>query len=427
METSNVTAVILAGGIGSRFKPFATNKTLFPFLNKPVIQHTLEMVAHSGLKNIVIATSDDNHEWLETYARESLSGITVTLKKQAEALGMADALLALEDVLPESNIVIMNAGDLVGEHLLPEFLSQLGDQYAVITGMVTPTYQPLGYLVLDGERVTGVMEKPGADNMPSDVANLMFHYFSQPGEFISKLKELQVGADSDDIYEQALTELMQANDFGVYRYTGPWQKLKYGHHVLSMTEFFLKEIKAFQHESAQVHESATVEGEVYLDANARVHAGATIIGPAYIGPNVIIGNGSLVRQSIVEADAVVGYGSEIARSYVGPKSDLHHAYVGDSVLENAVHFGYGSHTANLRFDQKNVPVKFPDGTVIDSERNKLGALMASKSELGVNSSLLPGVTIGAESVVYPGSIVHQSIGDRQILKWKQEQSVVERA
>ncbi len=426
MATTPITAVILAGGIGSRFRPFVTNKTLFPFLNKPIIQHTLEMIVQSGIENIVIATSDDNHGWLESYCSSAHAHTNIVLKKQAEPLGMADALLALESVLPDKNILVMNAGDMVGSHLIPEILQSIDGQYAVITGMVTPTYQPLGYLILENDHVVGIAEKPGANNMPSDVANLVFHYFSQPGEFLNELKTLQANSDADDVYEQALTTLMQTHEFGLYRYSGPWQKLKFGHHVLNMTEFFLQDLKGFQHESAKVHESATVIGEVHISENATIHTGATIVGPTYIGPGAVVGNNALVRQSIVEANAVVGYGSEVARSYVGPNSDLHHAYVGDSVLENTVHFGYASHTANLRFDNKNVPIKFPDGTVIDSERPKLGALIASHCELGVNSSLLPGVTLGTNSLIYPASVVHDSIGDHQILKWKQEQTVVER-
>lgn len=412
---SDITAVILAGGIGKRFSPFVTDKTLFPFMGRSLLWRTLKMVEQAGIQRVILATNPYNHEWVESVGNEL--SLSITTHRQETPNGMADALLSLAEVLPERDIVVMNAGDMVEEHLLPELLNSIQEQPIVLTGMVTPSYQPLGYFVLDGDRIVAIQEKPGAENMPSDVANLVFHYFSQPGQFIQALRSITDNSN-DDIYEQALTQMMSQQGVGLYRYTGRWQKLKFGHHVLDMMQFLLTNLQGLISDSAQIADTARIHGNVVIEEGVRIFDGATIVGPCFVGKNAVIGNNALVRESILEESAVVGFGSEVARSYIGPSCDLHHAYVGDSVLEKKVHFGYGAHTANLRFDHKPITVKDLKNRQ-ETDKVKLGALIAEGAELGVNVSLLPGVTVGQNALVFPGMVVNECVPDNSIARYKE--------
>lgn len=411
---SDITAVILAGGIGKRFTPFITDKTLFPFMGKSLLWRTIKMVQDADISHVIVATNPYNHAWVESIQPEFT--LDITAHRQEQPNGMGDALLSLADILPERDILVMNAGDMVEPHLLPELLARAEGQEVVVTGMVTPTYQPLGYFVLEGDRVQAIAEKPGADNMPSDVANLVFHYFSQPGEFLSELRNVQDNTN-DDLYEQALSSMMRQKVVSLYRYTGRWQKLKYCFHVLDMIQFFLHDLPSFVDPSATIADTARLHGNVVVEAGAKIFDGATIVGPCYIGKNAIIGNNALVRESIIENDSVVGFSTEVARSYVGEGCDLHHAYVGDSVLEKQIHFGYGAHTANVRFDKKPITVKDLRNEQ-QTDKVKVGSMIAAGSELGVNVSLLPGVTIGQSSLVYPGLVVAESIPDSAIFRPK---------
>ncbi len=421
---SDVTAVILAGGIGKRFVPFVTDKTLFSFLGKSLLERTLEMVNEAGITKVVLAVNPYNQSWVEE-AKKKFPHLNLQSALQAQPRGMGDALLSVKALLPEKDIIVMNAGDMVERRLLSELLAFSAGKYAVLTGMRTTSYQPLGYFILDGEQnITGIMEKPGADKMPSDLANLVFHYFSNAAEFVGLVESAQTNSPegSDDVYEQALNQLMQRQRISAYRYEGSWQKLKYGHHVLDMVAYFLQPLSRSISPEATVAPTAVINGEVVIESGVKILDGAVIQGPCYIGPNVVIGNQALVRQSIVEQGAVIGFSSEVVRSYVGANCDLHHAYIGDSVLEGKVHFGYNAHTANYRFDQQSVAMKWTTGK-IETDKDKLGALIASGSEIGVNSSILPGICIGTESFVYPGCLVFAPVPDRSNVKELRNQTI----
>jgi NDP-sugar pyrophosphorylase family protein len=421
----DITGVILAGGVGSRFLPFSTDKTLFPFMGESLLYRTISMLSRNGIRKVVVATNGANHAWLSPLLSTDFADMDIQLCRQSKPQGMGDALLAVRDLLPQRHILVMNAGDMVSDHLLTELLPKVSGEYAMVTGLITHTYQPLGYFELDGNNVIGIKEKPGATNMPSNVANLVFHYFSDPGTFLDLIEEAQQNSDADDIYEQALTQLMHEQNVGLYRYDGPWQKLKFGHHVLDMTEFFLREVPNHIDVTAHVARTAVIHGPVQIAARARIMDHAVIQGPAYIGEDAIIGNHALVRSSIVEHNSVVGYGSEIVRSYLGPECDLHHVYIGDSVLENGVHFGFNAHVTNLRFDRQPVSVKLPTHKQ-ETDKTKLGALVAKGAEVGANATLMPGVTLGANSLVNAGAVVYDPVPDDHVLKYRQSQEIAKR-
>lgn len=414
--------VILAGGEGKRFAPLATDKTLWPFFGKPLLQHQLEQLARVGAGEVLIATNETNDEWLKTL---TIPNLTINTKRQDKPLGMADALLHLEIEIGDHPILVTNAVDVVDDTLFTDIFKKIEQNQpsGLVTGIEMAEYFPGGYLETDRDRVISVIEKPGEGKQPSNLVNLVFHYFAQPTKFITHLKNAK--SDEDDVYEVALSALMQEIEMGFVPYSGYWQKLKYPHFVLDMTDVFLHHrLQPQIATSAQVDETASIEGEVYLGENVQVQAGAVIKGPAYIGDNTIIGNNSLVRQSIIENNAIIGFGSEVARSYIGPECKLHHNFIGDSVLEADINPSYGTVTTNWRFDQGEISLKTTTDT-LNTGRTKLGAIIARGTFSGANVTFLPGVTIGKNVIIYPGSIVHQALPANSTLKNYQEQEVTQ--
>lgn len=396
--------VILAGGIGKRFEPLTITKTLMPFLGKPLLQHVLEMLEEAGFRNALITTNNENEVWFTNYQPSKL---TIQTKLQQEPLGMGDALLNLEDEIGDHPILVMNAVDIIDPTFFTTLLEQTKDNYAFLTGMRVHSYFPGGYFKLEGEQITEIVEKPARGSEPSNLINLVFHYFSQPRDFMACLK--QTKTTDDDHYEQAVSLLMKDKTIACVPYNGYWQKLKFSHNVLDLMELFLKyKVRPYKAHSAYISKNAVIEGDVWIDEGARIEDFAVVKGPAYIGKNAIVGNHALVRQSIIEEKTIVGFGSEVARSYVGPRCMLHHNFIGDSVLESDINPSYGTTTANLRMDGKEIAMKLPDKT-IETARTKFGAIIAKGVFSGVNCSFMPGITIGTEARIFPGTVVFESV------------------
>jgi bifunctional UDP-N-acetylglucosamine pyrophosphorylase/glucosamine-1-phosphate N-acetyltransferase len=248
---------------------------------------------------------------------------------------------------------------------------------------------------------------------------IVAHAFRDARALFQALERQTKQSDADDAYERALSDLMREGDIRVVRYDGPWQAIKYPWHVLDAALLLLDQAARGDWSPGKGHRE--VEPGVFLGRDVRLFAGAHVAAPAIIGHGAVIGNNALVRESIVGDGCVVGFGSEVARSYLGEECQLHHNYVGDSVLERDVLLGFGTITANFRLDEGNVKSNVR-GERIDSGKTKLGMIAGAGVKIGVGTNIMPGVKIGTGAIVGPGMNVLADVDDGARLMPKAERS-----
>lgn len=380
----NMQALILAAGEGKRIKPIVTSKPLIPFGGQTLLDRVIHNLKAVGINKFLVVVSPKDQDKLKAYP-------TVI---QPQPNGMSGAVLAARSVLVGPTVVV-NGDDLIDPKILTKF-SQAIKTYqdkVVVTAIKSRPDLTGGYFDLRGPTLQ-VVEKP-KEKQPSEWLKLVLDYFPRIEEFIAALKSTQ--SLRDDVYEQALNQL---GNLSLVKADGYFQPLKYPWQILDLAQLILTHyLKPQTHPSAQIHKTAVIEGLVQIEAGVRIMPYAIIKGPVYLGKQVIIGDHALVRNSLIEANSVVGYKSEIVRSYVGPNNNFHANYVGDSVIEADCNLGSGATLANLRFDKKEI---IPG-------RNKLGAIMAQASQLGVNVSVMPGVSLGAKAIVGSGLVLAKSL------------------
>jgi bifunctional UDP-N-acetylglucosamine pyrophosphorylase/glucosamine-1-phosphate N-acetyltransferase len=417
--------VILAGGKSSRLWPFE-DKSLIEFLGEPLFLRQLRTYLELGLTDVSIITNPNNAERLRSLA-ESCRGISAEVLVQREPKGMGDALLQLKNrVQQEASrpIYISQVHDLFDTDFHRAILeaNERGLADSLLAAQEVTAYFPGGYLMLGSSgRVTGIVEKPGAGNEPSNLVTLVAHLHRNPSELIAAIEEeYDKVAGSDDHYERAMAHLMQHRVFRAIPYRGQSRSIKYPWHVLDAMDFILAQIKEPRIDpDAKITASANIKGPVVIESGARVFDGAAVVGPAYIGAGTIIGNNALVRESMIGQRCVVGYSTEVARSYVANDVWFHTNYVGDSAIDSNVSFGSGAITANLRLDERSVRSTIR-GQRVDTGRVKLGAMVGSGTRIGVNTLLMPGVKIGVGSLVGPGVVMNEDVPDHTQVLVKQE-------
>lgn len=401
--------LILAGGEGKRFWPLKTSKPLLKFLGKHLLVHNLERLKTVGFTNVVIVTSPQTNQPI---SQIQITGLSIKTVIQKEPLGMADAVLSAETLIQNKPLMIMNATDLVEEKFFTVLFKNLTKGTNFIPGRITNTYFPGGYLKLKGKKIESIIEKPGKGNEPSDMMTLVFHGFKKPKEFFSILKK--TNSRRDDVYELSLSKYLSDTNFEMIRYHGPWQAIKYPWHILKAMKLLFKEIKSRQDKTAIVSESAIIKGDVVIEAGVKIYENAVIKGPVYIGAGTIVGNGALVRESMIGENCVIGYNTEIARSWVGDDCWFHSNYVGDSVLEKNVSLGAGAILANLRLDEKEITSQVR-GEKVNTDTDKLGAVIGENVRIGGNTSIMPGINIGGGTFVGSGLTIYKDIPDNSFV------------
>lgn len=400
---NRVCVVILAAGRGKRFWPFSINKALLPFLGKPLIVHNLERFAAAGFSKTIIVINPAD---VQFYMDLRIPGLELRTVIQQEAVGMGDALLRVREHIGNSPMLIVNAEDVVDSSLYTELAARAGEKQSFLVGKKVDRYFDFGYLKTDDSRVTGIVEKPGEGNEPSDMVNLVFHYIYEPVKLFTILASQT--SERDDVYERALDAFIGDTQVKFLTYDAAWYPMKYPWHVLDISRYFLKDAKEYRGKNLALAQNAIIDGQVYIEDNVKIFENTKIVGPAFIGANTIIGNNSMVRESHIGADCVIGFGSDVTRSYIGGGCWFHGNYVGDSVLEGNTSMGSGSVLANLRLDEDEITSQIA-GKMIGTGKTKLGAMIGQHVRIGVNASIMPGVKIGADSFIGAGLTVPNDI------------------
>lgn len=414
-------AVVLAGGVGKRFWPIRTSKSMVSFIGTPLLFHNLNRLKKTGITDVIVVIHPRDKE---AYSRLSVSGLSIRTIEQPTPDGMAGAVLAAAPLLGGKPCFIMNAEDLVEEALYEKLQNHIGGNTIALVGRKVKSYFPTGYYVLKGQNVVGLVEKPGQGNEPSDIAKVVFDYFPDSNRFIELLRTIK--SDRDDIYERALNELLRDGKAEILKYDGYWYPTKYPWHVLDIMHQLLQSVSGFRGKNVEIKNNVVIEGSVYIGDNVRIFENTKIVGPCYIGDNTIIGNNNIIRQSQIGSGCVTGFNTDITRSHIGDNCWFHSNYVGDSVLEENVSLGSGTVLANLRLDEGEIH-SMMKGERVNTRRTKLGAIIGKNVRIGVNASIMPGVKIGNGSFVGAGVTLDKDLPDTRSCFVRQQHTITTNA
>src|SRR3989344_1615865 len=415
----DLVTVVLAGGTGNRFWPISTDKILLPWFGKPFVEYSVRSVLPKEVTRVVMVTNGQNNE---AVSRVSFSVPSVTVI-QRDPHGMADAILSASSELADCSLLILNGDDVTDPEMLSGVVKRglKSDVFGVIPAVRTKSYFPGGYLTVVGNTVTGIIEKPGAGNEPSEYVGMLGHYIADSTVLLDELKHTV--SEKDDIYERSMSTLMKRYPFGLYRHEGEFASLKYPWHVLDVTDVLLDRLKPHKGKNVEIKANVVIEGTVYIDDDVRIFENTKIIGPCYIGKRTVIGNNTMIRQSHIGADCVTGFNTDITRSYVGDGCWFHSNYIGDSVLEGNISMGGGAALANLRLDDGTIHSVVKDER-ISTGKNKIGALIGKHVRIGVNASIMPGVKIGKNSFIGSGVVLDKELPEESYCVVKSSYTVI---
>ncbi len=418
--------LLLSAGISKRMKPLS-DKNFLEFLGKPLIQHQLESLQRNNLKEVIIIGGKHNMDKAQEIGEKLNMTIQICEQKDL-SLGMAGAVLAARNFLDNDEILIFSGNDVVEDKALELVLekrnSSSSENDALILAKKVDKYFPGGYLELDeNSYIQNIIEKPEQGKEPSDLVNLVAHWHKNSDKLIKYLEKTET--DKDDKYEKALSAMAKdGTKMKAVSYEGAWYPIKFPWHVQPVFNFLFENTKKFISKSAQISKNAIINGDVIIEDNVRILDGAVVNGPCYIGENYIIATNAFVRESNIGKNCVIGFSTEVARSFLGNDVWTHSNYVGDSVIGNNVSFGAGTITGNLRLDEKNIKCDY-NGCKLDCGKNKFGAVIGDNVRVGVNTSFMPGVKIGSNSFIGAGIVVSENIPDKSFARAKIELKISE--
>ena len=403
--------LLLAGGDSTRFWPLE-NKLFFSFLGKPLILYQIEELLKYGELVTVVANKSNATAVKRLVDNNNIKSVQIIIQKD-EYPGMAGAVFSVENHI-KGEVLIVNGSDLIDYQSIIEKLVLLiaQENKLILVGKKFNEYFPGGYFKFDDDKkIIGIVEKPDKDKRPSSIVKLVFDYFADINSLIKYFPETKT--QKDDLYEAVLNKILSINLKQAYLiYDSYWFGLKYPWQVLAMMKNFLTSVNKNKISStATISEKSLIIGPVIIGDNVKIGDFCKIVGPVFIGDNTVIGDYSMVRESQIGEDCLIGSFTEVARSYIGNNVYLHRNYIGDSVLDDDVMIGAQAVTGNLKFDGEKV-YSFINEEKIDTNMNKFGSIIGKLSKVGVNSTIFPGVKIGKKTWIGPGEKVKYDLDDK---------------
>jgi glucose-1-phosphate thymidylyltransferase len=173
-------AVVLAAGEGTRLRPLTEDKpkALVEVAGRPILSHCFEQLIDLGAEELIVVVGYKKETLISHYG-DDYQGIPITYCHQREALGLAHALLTVEEHIDDDFMLML--GDNIFEANLGDVVNRQREDRADAAFLVeeVPWEEASRYGVCDtndyGE-ITNVIEKP--DDPPTNLVMTGFYTFT---------------------------------------------------------------------------------------------------------------------------------------------------------------------------------------------------------------------------------------------------------
>ncbi|MFE6287099.1 glucose-1-phosphate thymidylyltransferase [Streptomyces sp. NPDC057877] len=284
-------ALVLSGGAGTRLRPIThtSAKQLVPVANKAVLFYGLESIAAAGITDVGLVVGDTAEEIREAVGDGSRFGLKITYIPQERPLGLAHAVLIARDYLGDDDFV-MYLGDnfIVGgiTDLVDEFRATRPDAQILLTRVSDPRAFGVAELGPTG-RVIGLEEKP--ERPKSDLALVGVYLFTPAVH--EAVRAITPSWRGELEITHALQHLLDTGaDVRCTIIKGYWKDTGNVVDMLEVNRTVLETVE--RRIDGEVDEASETIGRVVVEAGARV-ANSRIVGP------VVIGSGTVVTDSYV--------------------------------------------------------------------------------------------------------------------------------
>lgn len=407
-------AIILAAGESSRLWPLNQgHKSQIKIFGKSLIYWTIKGIAESGIKDIIIVCGPDSSLEKELSKEEKLD-VKINYVIQEKPLGTGDAIFRAKDLIKEPFFIFWPY-KVTAKEIIKKIIDKYNSEkpQAILVGTKTTTPWDYGMLKLEGEKVVEIMEKPRLGEEPSDI-KVLGTYFLHP-DFFEYYQRIEKHHPEDFIDALNLYIKDKEVKFIVLEKEPP--SLKYPWELLGILKIMtgLDEFRHFISSNAQIGKNVVINGNVHIGKNVTIRENTVIYGPCFIGDNCKIGPSNVLRGPVnLENDIITAAFSEIKNCLVQESTHFHSGYFGDSIIGKNCRFGAGFVTANRRIDRGNIK-SIVKGKKIDAGLTYFGTVVGNNSCFGIQSGTMPGVFIGSDCAIGPGTLVFQNIEDNATL------------
>ena len=435
---SKIALVVMAAGEGKRLK-IDIAKSLIPLHNKKLVDYVIDSLKDFG--DIYIVTGHQR-EKVESYIAQNHNDLNISFIQQDEQLGTGNAVQSYFEKNEKSKdyeytLVTCVDMPLVTSEIINELIDEIKNEIVEKSNAICASFihdHPKGYgRVIRSEKGIKIVEEKDATDKEKKIIELnsglyifKTHYLEK---HISNLKNnnnakefyltdvFNFGEDvkshlfEDSLVFLGINNLMQLSDVerilrsriindlllnvGV-KFLDPRHTYVYSRNIgkgTSIAPNVTIDASSVIGEDVVIEqgcmiENSIIEDGVYIKANSYI-VDSKVKKNAKIGPMA-----HLRPRSIIGKSAKIGNFVEIKKSVIGDNTNVSHlSYVGDAEIGNDVNIGCGFITCNY------------DGS------SKYKTIIGDGSFVGSDSQMVAPITIGKKCYIASGSTITEDMND----------------
>ena len=326
-------AMILAAGVGSRLDPLTRNipKPMVPIVNKPVMEHIVEMLAHNGFRDIMVNVYYRGELIQDYFGDGKKWGVRIHYSQEDRLWGDAGSVKRCEDFF-DKDVFVVVGGDDLADIDLRRLVRYHQERKALTTIALSLVDDPSEYgiaLLNERGRITRFLEKPKGEVMFSNSANTGVYVFHRDVlELIPKGVQYGFGNNLFPLLLEQKTRFYGYLTSSYWKDVGNLRQYQEAHHDALSGRVDIKipgtEIKKYvwMGENVQIDPTAEIGYPVVIGNNCRIEKDARLLEYSVLADNCVLEEGAVVKQSVLWHGACVMRNTMLERCVVGEKCSV---------------------------------------------------------------------------------------------------------
>jgi NDP-sugar pyrophosphorylase family protein len=336
--------MILAAGLGTRLRPLTDliSKPMAPIVNKPVMEHILELLAVNNCREIV-ANLHWHAEAITSYFKDgSTWAVNLTYSYEEELLGTAGGVKKVQKFLQDDTFLVIS-GDALTDIDIADLLKFHKSRDALATLVVTRVDDPSDYgvvLIDENCKIVGFQEKPPRENVLSDMANSGIYVFEP--EIFHLIPE-----DSFYDFGRELFPRLVGMGYPLYGFVNN----RYWNDVGSLEQYQQGNFDALSGKvrvnipgtqvregiwigsDSEIQKDVIISPPVCIGSRCTIKKGVRLLGPVIIGNDTVVDERAVLYKGIKWGSGYIGRDASVIGGIVGYSTFIKE---NSKILENAV-------------------------------------------------------------------------------------------
>lgn len=367
---------------------------MLPLANMPFMEHVVRALVDNGIEEIVAVVGYQKERVMDYFEDGVKFGARITYVFQEERLGTAHALRRAQKQI-DDQFLVLNGDNILDSRAVRDLLSADGDY--VILGALREHAGDYGVLVVDGDVVKQIHEKPGracAGIVNTGAYKMMPDIFDEiPKTPISERGGYEI--------TQTLSQMLERGvKIRAVVTKGIWGDAVFAWDLLAANSIAAGLMKAGIR--GEIEDGAVIRGPVALGRGSLIRSGSYIIGPVLIGEGCDIGPNVTILPSTTIGDSVrVGSFTEIRNSIVMRGSRIGSmSVISDSVIGEDCCLG------DMCLVESGSSLAEVEG---EFYRAEFGAVMGDSVVAGSRIMMLPCSVVGSSARLGSGVTIRGSV------------------